>query len=240
MPGTHKPFYWGTDLAAACGYANVRSAGADTISKAQAVSDREDGFACDDGFAQPSPVGSFAPNAFGLYDMQANAWEWVTDCNHKDYTGAPDDGSAWVDAGNCPFGVIRSGSFLNRTEQTGSTVRAGRPRESRATNMGFRVVRARQGDSGPNAAASTDWQPTATPVDESDAGAKLFANNCAACHVNRNEFQGVYGKNQAAVENTIRTGGNNVMSMPAFGKTLTGPEISALATYIREQNNWQD
>ena len=66
------------------------------------------------------------------------------------------------------------------------------------------------------------------------------ANNCAACHVNRNEFQGIYGKNQLAVENTIRTGGNNVMSMPAFGKTLTSAEISALATYIREQNNWQD
>jgi mono/diheme cytochrome c family protein len=172
--------------------------------------------------------------------MQANAWEWVTDCNHKDYKGAPGDGSAWVDAGDCQFGVIRSGSFLNRTEQTGSSVRAGRPRESRATNMGFRIVRASQGDSGPNAAVSTGWQPTAQPVNESDAGATLFANNCAACHVNRNEFQGVYGKDQAAVENTIRTGGNNVMSMPAFGKTLTGAEISALAIYIREQNNWQN
>lgn len=238
--GSTTPFYWGTDLAAACDYANVRSAGADTISKAQAISDREDGFACDDGFAQPSPAGSFAPNAFGLHDMQANAWEWVTDCNHKDYKGAPSDGSAWIDANDCQFGVIRSGSYLNRTEQTGSAVRAGRPRESRATNMGFRVVRAEVQDGVATAVTTPGWQPAAKPVDEADAGAQLFSNNCAACHVNRNEFQGIYGKDQTAIENTIRTGGNNVMSMPAFGKTLTSAEISAIASYIRKQNNWQD
>jgi len=238
--GTTTPFYWGTDLAAACRYANVRSAGANTISKAQAISDSKDGFPCDDGYAQAAPVGSFAPNAFGLHDMQANAWEWVIDCNHKDYNGAPDDGSAWVDSENCQFGVIRSGSYLNRTEQTGSAVRAGRPRESRATNMGFRIVRAAGGNTVPAAASAASWKPVSQPSNETDAGTTLFANNCAACHVNRNEFKGIYGKDQASVERTIRTGGNNVMSMPAFGNTLSSDDIRALAIYIREQNNWID
>ncbi len=43
-----------------------------------------------------SPVGSFKPNAFGLYDMLGNLWEWTEDTYHNDYKGAPTDGSAWV------------------------------------------------------------------------------------------------------------------------------------------------
>ncbi|WP_022954665.1 formylglycine-generating enzyme family protein [Leucothrix mucor] len=43
-----------------------------------------------------SPVGSFPPNAFNLYDMAGNVWEWVEDCWHERYDGAPKDGSAWL------------------------------------------------------------------------------------------------------------------------------------------------
>ncbi len=57
-----------------------------------------------------APVGQFAPNPFGLYDMQGNVWEWVSDCWHYDYNGAPKDGSAWVD-GNCSGRVMRGGSW---------------------------------------------------------------------------------------------------------------------------------
>jgi formylglycine-generating enzyme required for sulfatase activity len=50
--------------------------------------------------AQPAPVGSFAPNRFGLYNTVGNVWEWVEDCVHEDYTGAPPvDGSAWMTEG---------------------------------------------------------------------------------------------------------------------------------------------
>ena len=45
---------------------------------------------------QTAPVGSFAPNKFGLYDMVGNVFEWTEDCVHKNYNGAPTDGSAWL------------------------------------------------------------------------------------------------------------------------------------------------
>jgi formylglycine-generating enzyme required for sulfatase activity len=54
------------------------------------------------GGKQTAPVGSFAPNAFGLYDMFGNVWDWVEDCYHNNYQGAPTDGSAW--GGTAPVG----------------------------------------------------------------------------------------------------------------------------------------
>ena len=59
---------------------------------------------------QPSPVGSFAPNQFSLYDMVGNVQEWVEDCNHGDYSNAPTDGSAWL-VGDCLTRVTRGGGF---------------------------------------------------------------------------------------------------------------------------------
>jgi sulfatase modifying factor 1 len=235
--GTTTPYYWGDDAALSCNYANVRSAGADTISKRQAESDLKNGFPCAEDFPHSSPVGSFAPNAFGLHDMQGNAWEWVSDCNHKNYEGAPADSSAWMDAKGCQFGVIRSGSFLNLVERSSTTVRAGRPREGRATNMGFRVVRAQTLVAENNSAeASGEWGIVNAKT--TDAGAQLFNDNCAACHVNRDDYRGAYGKDQQSLEKAISDGGNNTMSMPAFREVLTPEEISALARYVRSQNGW--
>ena len=62
--------------------------------------------------SQPLKVGSFKPNPLGLYDMGGNIDQWVADCWHKNYQGAPLDGSAWVD-NNCLSHVIRSGSWKN-------------------------------------------------------------------------------------------------------------------------------
>jgi len=241
--GSTTSYYWGTESAETCDYANVRSQGAYTISKRQAAADRDDGFPCDDGVRHTSAAGRFAPNQFGLHDLQGNAWEWVADCNHKDYEGAPADGGVWSDGPDaktrCPFGVIRGGSYLNLVERSSTTVRAGRPRSGAATNMGFRVASGgsdRDEDRhGPDRASDPI---IADPGETSSLGERLFAQNCAACHVERATYRGVYGKDQQSVEKAIRDGGNNVMSMPAFGEVLKDEEIAALATYVRELNGW--
>jgi formylglycine-generating enzyme required for sulfatase activity len=62
---------------------------------------------------ETAPVGSFAPNGFGLHDMHGNVQEWVQDCFHDNYEGAPDDGSAWTTS--CAGGrkVLRGGSWYH-------------------------------------------------------------------------------------------------------------------------------
>lgn len=62
-----------------------------------------------------SPVGSFPPNAFGLYDTSGNVWQWTADCTHYNFTGAPNDGSAWTSNTNdaCHNRVLRGGSWLD-------------------------------------------------------------------------------------------------------------------------------
>ncbi|HNB02025.1 MAG TPA: SUMF1/EgtB/PvdO family nonheme iron enzyme [Nitrosomonas sp.] len=58
-------------------------------------------------------VGSFKPNAFGVYDTAGNVWEWTQDCWYGDYTRAPTDGSAWLEqnGGDCSRRVVRGGSW---------------------------------------------------------------------------------------------------------------------------------
>jgi formylglycine-generating enzyme required for sulfatase activity len=59
---------------------------------------------------QAHPVGEKKPNAFGLYDMHGNVWQWVEDCYHQDYKGAPEKGLAWIQADDC-FHMVRGGSW---------------------------------------------------------------------------------------------------------------------------------
>jgi formylglycine-generating enzyme required for sulfatase activity len=234
--GTTEAYYWGKDEAKACDHANVRSEGAYTISKRQAVSDRNDGFPCDDGFTQSSPAGSFLPNELGLYDVQGNAWEWVVDCNHKDYEGAPTDGRAWIDTEDCLFAIIRGGSYLNLVQRSSTTVRAGRPKTGGATNMGFRIAKGGGEDRAmPRTAVQLGPE---LGVDRTSAGARVFAENCAACHMQQSTYKGVYGKDQKSIEKAIRDGGNNVMSMPTFDDVLTDTEIRDVAAYVRKLNGW--
>ena len=90
---------------------------------------------------QPSPVGSFAPNQFGLYDMVGSVWEWVADCVHGNYNGAPQDGSAWIAGGLCTERVIRGGAFNSTAAFLRSGNRGADSAVVRNSNVGFRVAR---------------------------------------------------------------------------------------------------
>jgi formylglycine-generating enzyme required for sulfatase activity len=89
----------------------------------------------------PKPVGRFPPNAFGLYDVHGNAWEWVNDCWHENYSGAPSDGSAWSSGGDCKRRVLRGGSWSDNLSDRRSAVRIGGSAGSRDNDNGFRVAR---------------------------------------------------------------------------------------------------
>jgi formylglycine-generating enzyme required for sulfatase activity len=91
--------------------------------------------------SETSPVGSFKPNAFGLYDMHGNVWEWTEDCVHDNYDGAPQDGSAWTADGNCRLRVVRGGSWGFSPQILRSAIRLGRTTDSRDNYLGFRVGR---------------------------------------------------------------------------------------------------
>jgi formylglycine-generating enzyme required for sulfatase activity len=89
---------------------------------------------------RPPPVGSFPANPYGLNDMNGSVWEWVQDCWHSTYKGAPADGSAWVD-GNCQARVIRGGSWRENGSYMLSTTRFKYDASVRQSQNGFRVAR---------------------------------------------------------------------------------------------------
>ena len=86
------------------------------------------------------PVGSFQPNAFGLYDVHGNVWERVQDCRNKSYADAPSGGQAW-DTGNCSRRVLRGGSWYSRPRDLRSANRSGYSADDRFSGIGFRIAR---------------------------------------------------------------------------------------------------
>jgi formylglycine-generating enzyme required for sulfatase activity/class 3 adenylate cyclase len=118
--GANTKYWWGNQLIA--GMANCKD--------------------CGDGSDQrrPMKVASFTPNPFGLFDMTGGVEQWVADCWHKDYQGAPRDGSAW-DTPNCRDRVLRGGSWRNDSSYLRAASRNRYDPGVRYLAHGFRVAR---------------------------------------------------------------------------------------------------
>ncbi len=89
---------------------------------------------------QTHSVGQKMPNAFGLYDLHGNTWEWVNDCWHNNYVGAPTDGSVWTTA--CPeiWRVLRGGSWVDSQSTLRSSARVRNYPYYRDSSLGFRLA----------------------------------------------------------------------------------------------------
>jgi formylglycine-generating enzyme required for sulfatase activity/class 3 adenylate cyclase len=88
---------------------------------------------------RPTMIGSFKPNPFGLYDMSSLVNEWVEDCWHKNYVGAPTDGAAW-ETGDCGQRVLRGGAWRNNSNYTRPSNRDRYDATVRYFTHGFRVA----------------------------------------------------------------------------------------------------
>ncbi len=130
--GTKTAYYWGAQ--ATHQYANYGSSDTKVrVGPRGEVSGR-------DRWYRTSPVGSFPPNRFGLYDVLGNVEEWVEDCWHESYA-APSDGRAWTTRIDCRRRVIRGGSWRSHPLKLRSATRYAAQTNDRRTLFGFRVAR---------------------------------------------------------------------------------------------------
>ncbi len=121
--GTHSRYWWGSKMEA--GKANCKDCGGAWSQDA------------------PADVDALPSNPFGIYGTSGGVWEWVQDCWHKSYRGAPADGSAWTRA-DCRENVIRGGSWRNDQSYSTSSSRFTYDTTVRFIANGFRVAKTLQ------------------------------------------------------------------------------------------------
>lgn len=134
--GSTTSLPWGDDPAQACAYANIADQ-----SKLEPYAWGPGAVTCTDGAWYVRSVGSYRPNALGLYDTIGNVWEWTEDCYAENYRAAPTDGKPFVQRG-CDRGVVRGGGFDSGPDQMRPANRRFVYHENggRAQSVGFRVV----------------------------------------------------------------------------------------------------
>ncbi len=126
---------WGDAAEDACEWANTYDVTADSVYRL--------GWphaGCRDGYANLAPVGSYAANPFGLYDMIGNVQEWVQDCATGSYVGRPRDARAWEWLGGCRRHIQRGGSWLAPPDRSRSAFRGDAAASDRSDDTGFRVA----------------------------------------------------------------------------------------------------
>jgi sulfatase modifying factor 1 len=125
--GTTTSRYWGNASADGCAYANIGDRSLRSIGVTEGLSD------CDDGHVHTAPVGAYRPNAFGLYDMLGNAWEWTAACWQPGYAAAarPD----------CAVRVPRGASWNSHYRNVRSANRGSYEAAGRYYHIGIRVAR---------------------------------------------------------------------------------------------------
>lgn len=116
---TSTRYWWGNDPGLA--YANCKGCGGEWNRNA------------------PLKAGSYPPNPFGIYDMSGSVWEWVSDCWHSNYNGAPNDGRSWETPG-CQQRVLRGGSWRDDPKLVSSFTRFYYDADIRYIANGFRVA----------------------------------------------------------------------------------------------------
>jgi formylglycine-generating enzyme required for sulfatase activity len=124
------------DAAGLCKFVN----GADRTAKAAGLPADAAYMDCSDGYPFTAPVGSFAANAFGLYDMIGNVWEWTEDCFADDYATASPNGAARAEAG-CTTRTVRGGDWFSTETSLRPAIRAKANASARHDDIGFRVAR---------------------------------------------------------------------------------------------------
>ena len=130
--GSSTKYYFGNSQSHLCRYANHADDSTDYSNRNKS---------CSDGVGKrTAAVGRFQPNAFGLYDMHGNVWEWIQDCWNDSYLEAPNGGRAWM-SGDCSQRVVRGGAWLNNPDGQRSAIRGNSSRSSREANgQGFRLA----------------------------------------------------------------------------------------------------
>ncbi len=129
--GSASRYYFGDDPSALCAYENIADATLATRYRKYSTA------ACSDDTLGLAPVGQFKANAFGLHDMLGNAEEWVADCWHNNYRGAPATAQARV--GNCASRVVRGGTWDSAPDAVTVSYRS--LSSGANDSRGFRVVR---------------------------------------------------------------------------------------------------
>jgi formylglycine-generating enzyme required for sulfatase activity len=130
--GTNTAFFFGNTLSAEM--ANYRAQGWKTEQSMPLP--KNSNAVMHDG---PTVVGSFPPNAFGIYDMHGNVWEWCEDGWHDNYTGAPIDGTAWSNR-DSDKRLLRGGSWDNYSRSCRSALRFKWSADSSNAYIGFRIA----------------------------------------------------------------------------------------------------